>query len=77
MADILVGGGQGPSFMSSSLLSGAGEGPWVFEVPDGLVQRLAQLTTLTLVSAFRALAGKEKRLPSHPAGENIPPSAVA
>jgi glycosyltransferase involved in cell wall biosynthesis len=40
-------------------------------------QRLAEFTTLALVSTFRTLAGKEKRPRPRPAGQNIPPSAVA
>jgi hypothetical protein len=48
---VLTGGEYDPSFISESLCDGGEEGPWVFEVPPDLVQRLAGLTPDQLTEA--------------------------
>ncbi|MBO0698606.1 MAG: hypothetical protein J2P46_09440 [Zavarzinella sp.] len=70
---VLVGGEYDPSFMTDCLHSGGVEGPWVFEVPDDLVQRLAQLSPRQLVAAGKKWAVTEEFSPKF---ENWPAEAV-
>jgi hypothetical protein len=58
---ILTGGEFDPSFMDrASLCSGGEEGPWVFEVPADLVQRLARLNARQLLSVAAQWAATEE-----------------
>jgi hypothetical protein len=60
---VLVGRKYDPSFMGDSLLSGGAEGPWVYEVPDDLVRRLAGLTPRRLAAAGKKWAATEEFSP--------------
>ncbi len=68
---LLTGGEYDPSFMNDSLCSEGDEGPWVFEVPAALVDRLAALRVDDLASvASRWAMTDELRL------DEWPPDAV-
>jgi len=57
---ILAGVEFDPSFGSRMLCSRRADGPWVFEVPPDMVQRLAALTEPQLVSAGQKWAHTEE-----------------
>jgi len=68
---LLTDGEYDPSFMNDRLCSGGDDGPWVFEVPPTLVDRLAVLRDEQFVSvASRWATTDELRL------EGWPPDAV-
>ena len=62
---VLTGGEYDPSFMSGSLHSGGEDGPWVFEVPEDLVRRLAALTAGQLAAAGTKWAAAEEFSPEY------------
>jgi hypothetical protein len=62
---ILTGGEYDASFISDTLCSGGDDGPWVFEVPPDLVQRLAKLDATELASAGKQWAATEEFSPKY------------
>jgi hypothetical protein len=70
---ILTDGDFDPSFMSQSLCSGGKDGPWVFEVPLDLVQKLSALTARQLKAAGKKWAATEEFSPKY---DNWPAEAV-
>lgn len=62
---ILTGGEVDPSFMSDTLCSSGDDGPWVFEVPTDLVQRLAQLDAPERGAVGAAWASTEEFSPRY------------
>jgi hypothetical protein len=70
---LLTGGAFDPSFMGDNLCSGGEDGPWVFEVPSDLVQRLAALTPRQLAAAGRKWAATDEFSPKY---DNWPAEAV-
>ena len=62
---VLTGGAFNPAFISDTLCSGGEEGPWVFEVPPDLVQRLAGLTPSEWEEAGRRWAATEEFSPRY------------
>lgn len=62
---LLTGGAFDPAFISDTLCSGGEEGPWVFEVPHDLVQRLAGLTPPELGEAGRRWAATDEFSPRY------------
>jgi hypothetical protein len=71
---ILTGGELDPSFMADGSVCSRGEdGPWVFEVPADLVQRLARLNARQLRAVGAKWAATEEFSPRY---ENWPAEAV-
>jgi hypothetical protein len=70
---LLTGGTVNRSFMGKSICSGGEDGPWVFEVPPDLVQRLVCLDTRQLVSVGERWAATEEFSPKY---DNWPTEAV-
>jgi hypothetical protein len=70
---VLIGGEFDPSFMSGSLCSGGEDGPWVFEVPSDLVERLARLNAKELRAVAAKWAATEEFSPKY---DNWPVEAV-
>jgi hypothetical protein len=54
-----------PTFMGEAISSRGDEGPWVWEVPTDLVQRLANLDAKQLTSAGGKWAATEEFLPKY------------
>lgn len=59
--------------MGKPLYDGGDEGPWVIEVPNDLVQRLAQLDAKGIATAAAKWAKTEEFSPKY---DNWPPEAV-
>jgi len=58
-------GGVNPTFISDSLCDGGEDGPWVFEVPPDLVQRLASLAPHQLAEASVKWAATDEFSPRY------------
>ena len=70
---VLTGGELDPTFISESLCDGGEDGPWVFEVPPDLVQRLAGLTSQQLADVGAKWAVTEEFSPKY---DNWPTEVV-
>src|SRR4051794_18812790 len=71
---VLTGSEFNPSFINDSLFCSGGEGgPWVFEVPSDLVQRLARLTDRERQAGGEKWAATEEFSPKY---ENWPSELV-
>jgi hypothetical protein len=70
---ILTGGEFDASFMGDTLCSGGEDGPWVFEVPADLAQRLAKLGARQLRSVGAEWDATEEFSPKY---DNWPAEAV-